>query len=133
MALFLGNAGDPCIGVTDLTPSHELLTTREVERVINVFARAGASKVRLTGGEPTLRRDLVDICSSIKRDNPGVKSLGLTTNGMKLLSRSDGVRLVDALAASGVDSVNISLDSLDADANCSSERQLPDTVSMLSP
>ena len=105
----------PAEGVSDLTPSHELLTTREVERVINVFARAGASKVRLTGGEPTLRRDLVDICSSIKRDNPGVKSLGLTTNGMKLLSRSDGVRLVDALARSGVDSVNISLDSLDAD------------------
>ena len=50
---------------------------------------AGASKVRLTGGEPTLRRGL-DICSSIKRDNPGVKSLGLTTNSMKLLSRSDG-------------------------------------------
>ena len=105
----------PAEGISDLTPSHELLTTKEVERVINVFARAGASKVRLTGGEPTLRRDLVDICSSIKRDNPGVKSLGLTTNGMKLLSRSDGVRLVDALAASGVDSVNVSLDSLDAD------------------
>ena len=84
-------------GVWTLTPSHDLLTTKEVERVINVFARAGASKVRLTGGEPTLRRDLVDICSSIKRDNPGVTSLGLTTNGMKLLSRSDGVRLVDAL------------------------------------
>ena len=103
----------PAEGISDLTPSHELLTTKEVERVINVFARAGASKVRLTGGEPTLRRDL-DICAAIKRDNPGVKSLGLTTNGMKLLSRSDGVRLVDALAASGVDSVNISLDSLDA-------------------
>ena len=105
----------PAEGISDLTPSHELLTTKEVERVINVFARAGASKVRLTGGEPTLRRDLVDICAAIKRDNPGVKSLGLTTNGMKLLSRSDGVRLVDALAASGVDSVNVSLDSLDAD------------------
>jgi molybdenum cofactor biosynthesis protein A len=105
----------PAEGVSDLTPSHELLTTQEVERVINVFARAGASKVRLTGGEPTLRRDLVDICAAIKRDNPGVKSLGLTTNGMKLLSRSDGVRLVDALAASGVDSINISLDSLDSD------------------
>ena len=105
----------PAEGVSDLTPSHELLTTKEVERIINVFARAGASKVRLTGGEPTLRRDLVDICAAIKRDNPGVTSLGLTTNGMKLLSRSDGVRLVDALAGSGVDSVNISLDSLDAD------------------
>lgn len=105
----------PAGGVPDLTPSQELLTAQEVERVVNVFARAGASKVRLTGGEPTLRRDLVPICSSIRSQNPNITSLGLTTNGMKLLGKQDGARLIDGLAEAGVDSVNVSLDSLDPD------------------
>lgn len=48
-----------------------------------LFARAGVRKVRLTGGEPTLRRDLVDLTAGI-RSLPGIEAVGLTTNGLTL-------------------------------------------------
>merc|ERR1719352_2171357 len=73
----------PAEGVSDLTPGGELLSAGEIELVASVFARAGATKVRLTGGEPTLRRDLAEICVRIR--SAGVASVGLTTNAVTLL------------------------------------------------
>ena len=62
-----------------------------------LFARAGVRKVRLTGGEPTLRRDLVDLTAGI-RSLPGVDAVGLTTNGLTLS------RKLAALQAAGTSS-----------------------------
>ena len=78
-----------------------------------VFARAGATKVRLTGGEPTLRRDLTQICGAIAA-LPGVESVGVTTNGINLLRKEGAGALLDNLVDAGLTSVNLSLDSLDA-------------------
>mmetsp|Transcript_15437 Transcript_15437/g.46101 ORF Transcript_15437/g.46101 Transcript_15437/m.46101 type:complete len:384 (+) Transcript_15437:141-1292(+) len=115
----------PAEGVSDLTPQPQLLTAREIERVASVFARAGASKVRLTGGEPTLRRDLADVCRAVRR--PGVRSVGLTTNAVNLLGKGQGGTRLDDLVAAGVDSINVSLDSLDAEAFGRMTRRPPRT------
>lgn len=103
----------PAEGVSDLTPGGELLSAGEIERVASVFARAGATKVRLTGGEPTLRRDLTQICGAIAA-LPGVESVGVTTNGINLLRKEGAGALLDNLVDAGLTSVNLSLDSLDA-------------------
>ncbi len=86
----------------------EVLRFEEIERVVALLASMGVSDVRLTGGEPLVRRDfprLVQMLSAI----PGVTDLALTTNGY-LLERD-----ADALAAAGIDRVNVSLDSLARD------------------
>jgi cyclic pyranopterin phosphate synthase len=85
----------------------ELLTFEEIERLARVFARRGVTKIRLTGGEPLLRRDverLVELLASI----PGL-DLTLTTNGSLL------PRKAAALARAGLRRVTVSLDSLDDD------------------
>lgn len=106
-----------CMPADGVPEPVEALGSSEIERVASVFARMGVSKVRLTGGEPTLRRDLVGVCRSISGLD-GVRSLGLTTNGVNLLRKEkSGARLVDALADAGVSSINVSLDTLDADAH----------------
>lgn len=87
----------------------EVMTPVEIERILRVAAsRLGFRKVRLTGGEPTLRRDLPDIVARVKAI-PGIREVALTTNGM-LLER----RAVE-LAAAGLGTVNVSLDSLRPD------------------
>ena len=103
----------PAEGVSDLTPGGELLSAGEIERVASVFARAGATKVRLTGGEPTLRRALARICGAVAA-LPGVESVGVTTNGINLLRKEGAGALLDNLVDAGLTSVNLSLDSLDA-------------------
>ncbi|CAG9466340.1 unnamed protein product [Pedinophyceae sp. YPF-701] len=92
----------------DLTPKPQLMSTDEVVRVASLFAEGGVSKVRLTGGEPTLRKDLVDIVSRTAA-LPGIEDVGITTNGIVLGRNLD--QLVDA----GMTSVNISLDTLQPD------------------
>ena len=89
----------------ELTPNDELLTTDEVERVIKIFARAGVEKVRLTGGEPTVRRDLEEVVRRA-RETPGVRDVSVTTNGVALERR------LEALKASGLTRLNVSLDTL---------------------
>jgi cyclic pyranopterin phosphate synthase len=74
-------------------------------RVIKLLVTNGVSKVRLTGGEPTLRSDLPQIVSDLKAMS-GLKHVGITTNGFVL------ARMANSLAEAGLDSVNISLDSL---------------------
>ena len=78
----------------------------DLMRVARVLARLGIKKFKITGGEPTLRSDLVEIVRCLKK-LPGVFDVTLTTNGLTL------AELAPKLAAAGLDAVNISLDSLD--------------------
>jgi GTP 3',8-cyclase len=84
----------------------ELLTFEEIERFVVAAAAEGISKIRLTGGEPLVRKGVVGLARRL-RSIPGVESLALTTNGTLLPV------LASELVASGVDRVNISLVSLD--------------------
>ena len=83
-----------------------LLETSEQKRLITLFSSLGVNKLRFTGGEPTINRD---ICELIQhgRSIPNMGMIGITTNGVKLGSQLN--KLVDA----GLSSVNISLDTLD--------------------
>jgi GTP 3',8-cyclase len=82
------------------------LSVDEIRRLTAAFADMGFWKVRLTGGEPTLRRDLVEIASAVA-GTPGIKRVALSKNGARLLELADG------LARAGVGAVNVSVDSLD--------------------
>jgi cyclic pyranopterin phosphate synthase len=82
------------------------LTRDEVARLVSIFARLGVRRVRLTGGEPTLRRDLLEIVAAVGA-TPGIEEIALTTNGQAL------GELAAPLKAAGVTRVNVSLDSLD--------------------
>ena len=88
------------------TPSEEILTCGEIERVCRVAVGLGITCFKVTGGEPLLREDCVRIIAGIKRI-PGVKQVTVTTNGTLLL------REWDALLDAGLDAVNISLDTTD--------------------
>ncbi|VFQ84261.1 unnamed protein product [Cuscuta campestris] len=94
----------PADGV-DLTPNPKLLTHSEIVRLANLFVTAGVDKIRLTGGEPTIRKDLEDICLQLSQLE-GLKTLAMTTNGITLARKL--VRLKDC----GLNLVNISLDTL---------------------
>jgi cyclic pyranopterin phosphate synthase len=88
----------------------ELLTLEEVARVVGVFARLGVRTVRITGGEPLVRRNvehLVELLAAIRTPDGGRLELALTTNGSLLAQKAD------ALAAAGLARVTVSLDSLD--------------------
>ncbi len=90
----------------DWLPSAELLTGEEITRVVSAAVASGVTEVRFTGGEPLLRRDLVDIVAAVARLRPR-PSLSLTTNGLGL------TRLAGPLADAGLDRVNVSVDTLD--------------------
>lgn len=83
------------------------LTLDEIRRVIRAFAAAGTEKVRLTGGEPSLRRDFTDIIAAV-RENPAIRKLAVTTNGYRL------ARDVAQWRDAGLTALNVSIDSLDA-------------------
>jgi GTP 3',8-cyclase len=87
-------------------PSPDLLTAAEIEAVARAAVLVGFRKFRLTGGEPTLRPDLVDIVARLA-GIPGVRDLALTTNGIRLPA------LASDLAAAGLRRINVHLDSLD--------------------
>ncbi len=89
-------------------PRDELLSDAELRRLITLFAATGFRKIRFTGGEPTLRPALVDLVAHATRTS-GIDSVGLTTNGVLLAG------LAAPLYAAGLRSVNLSLDTLDAD------------------
>lgn len=86
----------------------ELLTDDEIVRLVRVAVRLGVEEVRLTGGEPLLRPGVVGIVERIAALRPRPQ-LSITTNGLGL------VRLAPALAAAGLDRVNVSLDTVDPD------------------
>lgn len=90
-------------------PRAELLSYEELGRLVRVFADLGVTKVRLTGGEPLLRRDL-EVLVGLAAGTQGVQDVALTTNGSLLAAR------VEALRAAGLTRVTVSLDSLDPGA-----------------
>jgi GTP 3',8-cyclase len=82
------------------------LTMEEIRRLVVAFAQMGTWKIRLTGGEPTVRKDFVDIARTVSAI-PGIRKLAFTTNGYKLPERARSY--FDA----GLRAINISIDSLD--------------------
>ena len=88
-------------------PRAQLLQFEEIERLVAIFARLGVRKVRLTGGEPTARKGLVDLVARIAAV-PGIAQVVMTTNGHVLAD------LASRLVAVGLTAVNVSLDTLDA-------------------
>jgi cyclic pyranopterin phosphate synthase len=85
---------------------HELLSFEEITRFVEIVAPLGIDKIRLTGGEPLLRRDLPRLVAMICKI-PGIKDVGLTTNGILL------THLAQPLFDAGLKRINVSLDTLD--------------------
>ncbi len=88
-------------------PRDEILTDDEILLLVRVAAELGVGKIRLTGGEPTVRANVVDLVGRIAQV-PGIQDLAMTTNGIRL------AELAAPLAAKGLRRINVSLDSLDA-------------------
>lgn len=88
------------------TKGPEPLTVAEIDRLVHGFAALGFWKVRVTGGEPTLRRDVVEVVERVA-SVPGITRVGLTTNGHRLAG------LARDLKRAGLASLNVSMDSLD--------------------
>jgi cyclic pyranopterin phosphate synthase len=95
----------PAIGMK-FQPRDELLTDEELLRVVGLCAKVGFTKLRLTGGEPTIRPHVVDLVREMKAF-PGIEEISMTTNAL-LLSR-----MADDLKAAGLDRINVSFDTLD--------------------
>lgn len=89
-------------------PRHELMTDEEILFLVRVGASLGVDKIRLTGGEPTIRPNLVEIVRGIAT-TPGIKDLAMTTNALLL------DKLALPLAEAGLRRVNISIDTLDGE------------------
>lgn len=87
-------------------PRADLLSFEEIERFARVALRSGISKIRLTGGEPLMRRDLPELVARLAR-LPGLSDIGLTTNGLQLAP------LAQPLFDAGLRRLNLSLDTLD--------------------
>ena len=92
-------------GLLDPFSKEELLTMEETAEIVEIFAELGITKVRLTGGEPLLRKQVPWLVRQIKK-TPGIEQLVMTTNGVLL------GRFAPELKDAGLDRVNISLDTL---------------------
>lgn len=90
----------------DFVPRDELLSYEEMIRLASIFKSLGVHKIRITGGEPFVRKDLGKLLRALRND-VGIHSLHITTNGTLLEKNLDLIREVN------MDSVNVSLDSLD--------------------
>ena len=95
-------------GELKFEPKSQLLTFDELERIVSLFARFGVRKIRLTGGEPTIRRGIVDLVEKLARV-PGIEQIVMTTNGHLL------DELAAPLANAGLSEVNVSIDTLDSE------------------
>lgn len=96
----------PSEGV-DLTPQQKLLSTGEIIQLSKLFVKEGIKKIRLTGGEPLVRSDLVEIVGALNELRQyGLQNIAMTTNGITLSKK------LPQLKAHGLDSLNISLDTL---------------------
>ncbi|MEL6913291.1 MAG: GTP 3',8-cyclase MoaA [Pseudomonadota bacterium] len=91
-------------------PKAELLSLEELDRLASAFIRLGAEKLRITGGEPLVRRDIMQFFEAMGRHlrSGALGELTVTTNGSQL------ARFADDLARAGVQRINVSLDTLDA-------------------
>lgn len=92
-------------------PKADVLSLEEIDRLASAFVRRGVRKLRLTGGEPLVRRGIIDLVRSLSRhlESGAIDELTLTTNGSQL------ARYAADLAAAGVRRLNVSLDTLDPD------------------
>ena len=99
-----------CMPETDVKfgPREEVLTFEEIERFVRVAARLGVRKLRLTGGEPLIRRDLPHLVRALWTI-PGIEDIALTTNGVLLVEKAA------ALYQAGLRRINVHLDTLDRD------------------
>src|SRR5512141_2953561 len=88
-------------------PTEDLMTTAEILRLVNLFARLGIDKIRLTGGEPSIHPDLIPIVQGIHA--AGITRISMTTNGLRLID------LAQPLKNAGLERVNVSVDTLDPD------------------
>ncbi|MFH5831066.1 GTP 3',8-cyclase MoaA [Halalkalibaculum sp. DA384] len=95
----------PAAGINFL-PREEILSYEELERIVRILVDLGISKVRITGGEPFVRNDLIDFLEQISRLE-GLEKIALTTNGTLLAPH------IPTLEELGISSINLSLDSLD--------------------
>src|SRR5215203_5712292 len=89
----------------ETAPKSSVLTYEEITLAVELFVSLGVEKVRLTGGEPMLRRDIETLVAKLARVE-GVRDLALTTNGFNLAERAAGLK------AAGLDRITVSLDSL---------------------
>jgi len=89
-------------------PREDILHFAEIERLVDVFTGLGVSKVRLTGGEPLLRRDLPDLIARLAA-RPAIRDLAMTTNGVLLAQHAQ------ALREAGLHRLTVSLDTLQPD------------------
>lgn len=97
-------------GEPPIAPKEQMLSYEEIEYVCDIFVALGIEKIRLTGGEPMMRRDIETIIEKLALLKPkGLQDLALTTNGYFLPDRAG------ALKAAGLDRITISLDSLKRD------------------
>ena len=92
----------------DKSDNRTFINTEEIGRLARALSELGVSKIRLTGGEPTIRKDFLEIIKIIKK-NSGIKKTVITTNGYKL------DKIAEDIKDSGLDGINISLDSLNSD------------------
>src|SRR5208283_1514370 len=92
----------------EFLPRNQLLSFEEIERFVRVVVPLGIDKIRLTGGEPLVRRDLPLLVAKLAAI-PGIKDTGLTTNGILLAP------LARALRDAGLGRINVSLDTMDPD------------------
>src|SRR6185503_4632512 len=96
-------------GEPPLARKATILTFEEIERLAEIFVSLGVEKIRLTGGEPMLRRNIDELIAKLATLKPQLKDLALTTNGF------DIPRKAHELRQAGLDRMTISLDSLQAD------------------
>jgi cyclic pyranopterin phosphate synthase len=88
--------------------TRSFMTGEEISRLTNALSELGVCKIRLTGGEPTVRKDFFEIIKIIK-ENSGIKKTVITTNGYRL------DKIANDIKNSGLDGINISIDSLNAE------------------
>ncbi|KAK9765427.1 hypothetical protein K7432_006244 [Basidiobolus ranarum] len=97
----------PAEGI-DLQPSEKMLTTEEILRLARLFVDQGVTKIRLTGGEPTVRKDVVELVQELgKLRERGLRTIAMTTNGIAVK------RKLPEMVKHGLNALNFSLDTLD--------------------
>ena len=107
----------------DKSDNRKFLNLEEIKRLAKVFSKLGVSKIRLTGGEPTVRKDFFEIIKILKND-AGIQRVVITTNGYHLNEKAK--MLVD----SGINGINISIDSLERNIfkNVTGHDRLPEIL-----
>jgi len=107
----------------DKSDNRTFLNIKEIERLTKALSELGVCKIRLTGGEPTVRKDFFDVLKVIKKHS-GIKKTVITTNGYHLDQKAKKIK------ESGLDGINISIDSLDRETfkNITGHDRLPEIL-----